>query len=315
MSTEPFVSIIVPTLNEEKNITKCLRAIFDMNISKDQYEVIVVDNGSKDKTVQIATDFGTKVLIKPDVNISLLRNFGTKEAKGDIFAFIDADCLVTENWLKEALGELENEEVGATGANYKINGKGTWVSRAWELHKKNRTFRSEVGWIQSGNLLIKRRCFESIGGFNERLNVCEDSDICFRIKEKRYKIISNDAICSYHTGDPRTIIEFFRKQLWHGKDVLRLFFMSTNKKLYIKIFLLSIFYMLGILTVLLSLLFGLMNLSILAVAGMILVSFIWAVKTGVEKKGYMHILSLTVLFLTFGIARAICFIDVRNWRK
>lgn len=80
------VSIVIPTLNEEKNLPKVLK-----NIPKDVYEVIVVDGHSKDKTVEIAKKFGSKVIFDDKGKGSALRK-GMKAAKGDIVIMMDADC-------------------------------------------------------------------------------------------------------------------------------------------------------------------------------------------------------------------------------
>ena len=315
MSDIPFVSIIIPALNEESNIKRCVESIQKVDSSGCDYEIIVVDNGSTDKTVEVAKDLEVRVFIKTDINIAGLRNFGVTIAQGNIFAFVDADCVVAKEWLQEALRELSDKQVGATGSNYKLYGKGSWVSRAWEFNKKTRKDRCEVEWIQSGNLIIKKESFDAVGGFDEQLNVCEDSDICYRIKDKGYKIVSNKAIGSYHLGFAETLITFFKKQLWYGKDVLRVFFKSKNKKKYFKSLSLPLFFLLCIFVFCLSILLVKIKLMVLAVVTMFIVSFIWAMKVNFEKKRIRYIIPLTLLFFVFGIARAICLIDVRNWSR
>lgn len=315
MTKTKLVSIIIPAFNEEKNIDKCLRSIKKLDIPKDQYEVIVVDNGSTDKTVEIAESFGAQVFTKPKINISSLRNFGTSIARGDIFAFIDADCVLDRYWLTEALKELEIEEIGATGSNCRLKGNGTWISKAWEFNKRSKLQRCDVDWIQSANLIIKRKCFEDVGGFDDRLSVCEDSDICYRIKDKGYTIISNPAICSYHLRFTETLGSFFKNELWHGKDVLKLFFISKNKKMYIKILGLTVFFLINLSVIFISILSLNLKLAIFAVIAMVLLSLILAIIKSFETKDYRYVMPLSALFLTFGIARAVCLVDVRNWRK
>ena len=88
MDNQHSVSIIIPTLNEEEVIGRCLKAIKNLNTPRDRYEVIVVDNGSMDRTLEIVSSFkellNIKVLEKPGVTISALRNIGVKHSKGDI---------------------------------------------------------------------------------------------------------------------------------------------------------------------------------------------------------------------------------------
>ncbi|MBO8852354.1 glycosyltransferase family 2 protein, partial [Staphylococcus aureus] len=79
-----------PTYNEEENIRECLRTIFDQSINN--YEVIVVDDGSTDKTVDIIKEFkNVKVFSENHKGAGAARNLGAKKANGDIFVFVDAD--------------------------------------------------------------------------------------------------------------------------------------------------------------------------------------------------------------------------------
>ena len=103
MREHPFVSIIIPSLNVEKYIEDCLDAIHMLYYPKDKLEIILVDNGSTDRTRKIASTCGARVLIRRGCNISALRNFGVSQSKGEIIAFLDADCIVSKDWLKVML--------------------------------------------------------------------------------------------------------------------------------------------------------------------------------------------------------------------
>lgn len=315
MTEKPLVSIIIPALNEEKNIGQCLEAIKHLDFHKENLEVIVVDNGSSDKTVEIAKLLGAQVVIKADASIASLRNLGAGIAQGDVLAFVDADCVVARFWLAEALRELENRDVGAAGSNMQLGKQGTWVSQAWEFKKIGKNKRREVDWIQSGNLIIKRKCFEDVGGFDNRLNVCEDSDICYRIKSSGYKVISNPAICSYHLGFTNTLRSFFIKELWHGKDILRVFCISKNRKKYIKMLGLAIFFATAILFSLISVTLGRFADAFSMFIILIFFSFASSAQLCFERSDFRHLIPLTILTLTFGIARSVSILDVRNWRR
>lgn len=85
-NSQPFVSVIIPALNADKTIKACLKALFSLSYPKDKIEIILVDNGSSDRTLDIAKSFPVKVYIKPDISISALRNYGASVARGAIIA-------------------------------------------------------------------------------------------------------------------------------------------------------------------------------------------------------------------------------------
>lgn len=314
MSETPLVSFIIPALNEEEYIGVCLASIKDLDANKGSFEIIVVDNGSIDRTVEIAKDFGANVYSILGTTISKLRNYGASKAKGEILAFMDADCVITKNWLKNAIKELSDETVGVTGSNYKTYKQTSWVSKVWEFNMKEKNDRCEVGWIQSGNLIIKRKVFETIGGFDETLSVCEDSDICYRIKEIGYKIISNDRIRSYHYGFCKNLRQFFKKELWYGKGAIKLFFKHKNKTRYLNVIGFALLYAICLLTLAIGIFYIRMQLVLSSIILMLLSAFFLSLKTNLEKNEIKYLLSLTTLYFIFGIARALCLLDVRNWK-
>ena len=110
------MSVIVPTWNEEKNLPKCLRSLANQVGSKPT-EVIVVDGGSTDRTVEIAEEYADRVLVEPGKPVGAARNIGAKAASGSILAFIDADTTASGNWLEEIERTLKTfpTAVGVTG--------------------------------------------------------------------------------------------------------------------------------------------------------------------------------------------------------
>lgn len=226
------LSIIIPALNEEKHIANCISAISSLDRCGLEIEIIVVDNGSTDGTFNLAQEHGAMVYVLKGVKIAGLRNFGARQSTGNLLAFVDADCVVASDWLRNALETIEREKADAVGSFHSIPSDAGWIGRIAGLiqHKK---VGAVTNYIPSGNFIVNRSVFKSLNGFNEQLETSEDVDICHRLKKNGFKIFLDPAIRSIHYGTPNTISEMFFRELWHGKSVYSEFF---NELLAIKNF-------------------------------------------------------------------------------
>jgi len=98
----PLISVIVPFLNEELYIERCIRSLLAQDFDKDQYELIFIDNGSTDRSAEIVRGFPSIIILEEPIKCPYAaRNKGLSVAKGQIFAFTDADCAVSYNWLAQ----------------------------------------------------------------------------------------------------------------------------------------------------------------------------------------------------------------------
>ena len=107
------ISVIIPTYNEEKNIERCLTAITNQSIPRDQIEIIVVDGGSSDRTCMLAEKQADKVIQQESMGVGGARNDGFKIAKGSIVATTDADCKPCRDWVASIQEEFMDPEVVA----------------------------------------------------------------------------------------------------------------------------------------------------------------------------------------------------------
>ena len=220
------ISIIIPTLNEEKNILNLLRSIKIQELDEKHYlcEVIVVDNGSSDKTIINAKSEGAKTYSKPELSIAGLRNFGAKNSSGELLVFLDADNILTRNALNNLVKKINNEKIGALCAHLRPLNNATWVEKAWYYHLKPINMELfKLDFLYSGAFVIRRDVFFKIGQFNENLRIGEDSELSVKLKNKDYEIFVVTESVIYNTGYPKNLIQFFKDELWHGDSLKTIF--------------------------------------------------------------------------------------------
>jgi len=95
-----MISVIVPSYNEEANIGRCLESLCNQTIPRSEYEIIVVDGDSKDRTREIAERYADLVFIQTSKKVGGARNDGVMRSRGEIIATTDADCIVPSDWLQ-----------------------------------------------------------------------------------------------------------------------------------------------------------------------------------------------------------------------
>ncbi|HZH34346.1 MAG TPA: glycosyltransferase [Pyrinomonadaceae bacterium] len=173
-------SIIIPAYNEESYLPGALDAINAARKGLEtEFEVIVVDNESLDRTEQIAKDFGAKVILETVHNIGKVRNTGASNAAGDVLIFIDADTLVPESLLQKIAGVMENEKClgGAVDVAYQEFQRKwmKWYSRGWKFWGK--VFNMKQGAAQ----FCRKSVFLKLGGYDETLYIGEDIEFYWRL--------------------------------------------------------------------------------------------------------------------------------------
>jgi hypothetical protein len=219
------ISFIVPVRNDAVRLEACLRSIRRTQESTPALvEIIVADNGSTDASADVARRFGARVFVAANACVAELRNTAARLATGEVLAFVDADHEIVPSWTSVALQTLQEANVGAAGALCSAPVEGTWVQRAYSFLRGRPEGIRDVEWLGSGNLAVWRGAFEKVGGFDTSLETCEDVDLCNRLRASGLRIVSDSRLENVHHGDPRTLRELFRGELWRGRDNLRVTF-------------------------------------------------------------------------------------------
>ena len=216
-----MISVVIPVRNGAADLPRCLSSIAANVQSADGVEIVVVDNGSSDGSGEIARRAGACVIDRPDLRVGACRNAGAAASRGAILAFIDADNEIAPGWLKACTRTFEEQGVGAAGFPYGAPADATWVQRMYDTLRVKATNRRDVDWLGAGNVAVRRAAFEQVGGFDERLEACEDVQLCQSVRRAGYRVVSEPGMESVHHGDPRTLSDLFFGELWRGRDNLR----------------------------------------------------------------------------------------------
>ncbi|MBI5194986.1 MAG: glycosyltransferase [Nitrospirae bacterium] len=214
-------SVIIPAYNAEGTIRKCLDALEKQNIPGDDYEVIVVDDGSIDKTPEIVKRFPVKYFPQPNKGPASARNRGAGEAKGEIILFTDADCVPQESWIKEMIMPFKDPAVIAVKGAYKTNQKSLTARFAqaefeerFEMLKKA----DSIDMVDTYSAAFRKPAFLSFGGFDPSFPVAnnEDTELSYKMSRAGCKMVFNPAAIVFHLKHPDTIKKYARLKFWRG---------------------------------------------------------------------------------------------------
>jgi len=209
------IVFIIPVRNDPERLARCLSSI-----GRDSgTDVLVADNGSTDETAEVARRAGATVLDLPGLRVSELRNRAASTSTADLLGFVDADHEISPGWSDAASEILTDPTIAATGAMYTSPGR-TWVQTMYGVLRGETRGREDVAWLGSGNLVVRRAAFESVGGFDAALEACEDVDLCQRLRLRGWRIVGDERLRSVHFGDPSTLAALFRAERWRGRDNL-----------------------------------------------------------------------------------------------
>jgi hypothetical protein len=215
------VSFVVPVLNDATGLDRCLASIQRNDYPRELVELIVADNGSTDESIAVARRHGALVLDLSGVSVADMRNHAARVAAGDVIAFVDSDHELSGDWLRVTTAWFRDPSVGGVGAPYSIRPTATWVERMGNGIREHRTSPGDTDWLPTGNLLVRKAAFDRCGGFDNTLVTCEDVDFCRRLKRSGFRLVNDPEAWTIHYGDPRTLHDLFKGELWRGRDNLR----------------------------------------------------------------------------------------------
>lgn len=218
-------SVVIPARNAEKTIGRCIETALAQNY-KGKYEVIVVDNDSKDATAEAIKKFPVKYLFCKKKGAGAARNLGVKNAKGKTIAFLDSDRFPEKNWLEEA-GKFFKKNKGNIAAGKIKLEQNTLVKKTLMEIKMDQKLFAETGFGLTCNMFIKKKTFQKLGGFDERLAVTSEDlefgERAFSIGEKTAYL--EHAVVKYK---PRQLHLYFKNEFRRGRALAQLNFLRKK---------------------------------------------------------------------------------------
>ena len=229
-STRPRISVVIPVYNCEATMGKCLEALIRQK--HDAFEIIIVDDGSTDRTVEICQSHdGVNVIARPRGGPSRGRNIGMETALGEYVAFTDGDCIPDSCWLAELEKAFYGPGIAGVGGDQLSPDDDT------QIGKEIQGFLKAVGFIgdyvKAGkalgetehnptcNAMYRRDILLKMGGFDEHLWPGEDVDLDYRIRKAGFKLVYN----------PNATVRHYRPKTYRGFAGMMLRYGSAQRQL------------------------------------------------------------------------------------
>ena len=213
----PLVSIVICVRNGEKYVGSCLESLLNQTFK--DYEIVIVDDASNDKTAEIISRFKDQRIKyfknKQWLGIAKSRNKGLKHARGRYIFFMDIDCIVFKDWIKEGLSCFTDDCAGVEGRIIYVseNYQPTFSDNVME----NRTSRQ----FMTGNIAYRKDIIEAVGGFNEETHYHSDREIGLKII-KHGRVCYNKNMIAVHPPVTLTPDRFISMAI-HVEDRVHLF--------------------------------------------------------------------------------------------
>jgi glycosyltransferase involved in cell wall biosynthesis len=303
------ITIIIPTKNEETRLHNCLTAIKNLDYSSDLIEIIIIDNGSIDSTVEIAHSFGARVYIKPGLKVSGLRNVGATYSNGEVLCFVDADVIVSKGWLNAALKHLSAPDIGCITGIINIPQKATWVERTWALNRKVEKDFFEVKWASSMNMIISKDTFMKVGGFSESIVTGEDVEFSDRLRRSGYKNFFDIGVSVVHVGEAKTLKTFIKKERWRGYSDFDLLIANDFHVSNLRHAIQPLFFIFSIIALIISTFCSNVMLSVLFIVSIFFLPILKTILVLKKQKNTRNIPQLIIVWFVYYIARSIAIFD------
>jgi GT2 family glycosyltransferase len=210
------VSVVVPVRDGAASLPALLESLAAQDLDAERYEVIVVDNASGDGSGELAASLGARVAFEAIPNRSRARNAGASAASADLFAFIDADCTASPQWLSALLACRGRAPLVAGPVEIETRTPANAIERFESFWRFDQESTVAQGWAATANLMVARSAFDAVGGFDpEYRHIGEDADFCLRARRAGFELGFCPAAVVGHDAEYK-LGPVIRRAFFHG---------------------------------------------------------------------------------------------------
>jgi lipopolysaccharide/colanic/teichoic acid biosynthesis glycosyltransferase/glycosyltransferase involved in cell wall biosynthesis len=215
-----MISVIIPAHNAAATITECLEALARQTLPCDQYEVIVVDDGSVDETAELVRATPVKLIChERSRGAAAARNSGLRAAQGSIICFTDADCAPAPDWIAQIAAPLcqDPETIGSKGVygSHQRQLVARFVQIEYEDKYDLLHGQEQIDFIDTYSAAYRRDVLLANNGFDENVFYVEDQELSFRLAARGYKMVFQPQARVYHRHSD-TLLKYGRKKFQIG---------------------------------------------------------------------------------------------------
>ena len=219
------VSVVVPACDAESTIERTVQSLLGQEYPLGRFEVIVVENGSRDRTPSLLSSHGSRIRVVHEKRkgAAAARNAGLRVASYPYIAFTDADCVPDSSWLRELMAyAARNPWADFIGGPIVAHQPRSRIERFSEwLWDQERALHAQPPYAITANLLVRKALLFELGMFDEALLRGQDVDLSYRAHFRGARFGFADTAVVRHVN-PRNLRQVFAKGLQHGHAVARL---------------------------------------------------------------------------------------------
>jgi len=308
----PFVSVVIPTRNNADVLDECLKSLRAQDYPKNNYEIIIADDHSVDKTLAIAKKYKTKIVIS-DGPPGKQRNAGIAAARGNIIGLIDSDCKATKNWISLGVSNFTSDAagnvavVGGPNLTPKVD---PFLSQCIGIVSSSKitTAAMSTRYVKDGfaakevdetnlvscNMFLRKSAFNTAGKFDTKLFPNEENELMFRIKAAGYKLLYVPSLIVWHHRR-NSIKKFVKQNFNYGRS--RAQFLKKHNAAFKPVFIMPTLFLLGLIF---GPFIGALNSTMMLLYAVVVVLYValilsWGIYKASKSKNWSMVLLLPML--------------------